>query len=201
MVVLGSAPRQPDVGISVLGRENRDGEAGAGDCYVDPDGAIDADPGAFRDSGLAAAQSRGVSCDTRSCDRFALLGAVGAVASQLGLVSGVQCSLASNAADHAGGPGYLVVNLVSQPENRRSMLHLVNYNASRVPLIPSVDVTLGSQQRKVASKRVSPDFAKEQPVPPWLIHWGFTSACPWLKRILRSSSIPTGKQHRHELAP
>ena len=39
------------------------------------------------------------------------------------------------------GPPFLVANLVSQPNQRRWLLHLVNYNARSVPSIPSVQVT------------------------------------------------------------
>jgi hypothetical protein len=41
-----------------------------------------------------------------------------------------------------GGPAYLVSNLVAQPEKRRMMLHLVNYNARRVPALDPIPVVL-----------------------------------------------------------
>ena len=59
------------------------------------------------------------------------------------------------------GPAYLVVNLVSQPEKRRSLLHLVNYNAKAVPSIGPVAVTCrlpGAREVKL----YSPD--SDQPV-------------------------------------
>jgi len=43
---------------------------------------------------------------------------------------------------HIAGPDYLVANLMSQPGQKRSILHLVNYNAKRVPAVSAVDVTL-----------------------------------------------------------
>jgi dienelactone hydrolase len=39
------------------------------------------------------------------------------------------------------GPPFLVANLVSQPNKRRWLLHLVNYNARNVPSIQSLQVT------------------------------------------------------------
>ena len=38
------------------------------------------------------------------------------------------------------GPEYLVANLVEQPEKRRRLIHLVNYNSKQVPSIQSIDV-------------------------------------------------------------
>lgn len=38
------------------------------------------------------------------------------------------------------GPEYLIANLVEQPEKRRRLVHLVNYNAKNVPSIPNIDV-------------------------------------------------------------
>jgi hypothetical protein len=43
---------------------------------------------------------------------------------------------------HISGPDYLVANLVSQHDQKRSILHLVNYNAKRAPGVSSVDVTV-----------------------------------------------------------
>ncbi|MGO8786145.1 MAG: hypothetical protein ACLQVL_02015 [Terriglobia bacterium] len=41
------------------------------------------------------------------------------------------------------GPDFLVVNLVEQPESRRRLVHLVNYNAKNVSLIENIDVRCG----------------------------------------------------------
>jgi hypothetical protein len=40
------------------------------------------------------------------------------------------------------GPAWLVANLVHQPKERRSILHLVNYDAANVPAIADVNVSL-----------------------------------------------------------
>ena len=38
------------------------------------------------------------------------------------------------------GPEFLAANLVWQPENRREMIHLVNYNATNTTSISGIDV-------------------------------------------------------------
>jgi hypothetical protein len=61
------------------------------------------------------------------------------------------------------GPDYLVANLVSQPGEKRWLLHLVNYNATRVPAISGVDVTLRAQGAgKPTVTLVSPDESGQQ---------------------------------------
>jgi hypothetical protein len=47
------------------------------------------------------------------------------------------------------GPDFLVANLVEQDEKRRRLIHLVNYNAPSVPMIPSVDVSCSVPKGKV----------------------------------------------------
>ena len=59
------------------------------------------------------------------------------------------------------GPPYLVANLVAQPENRRSMIHLINYNHRNTPEISPVEITC-SIPKGEAVKQVrilSPDDA------------------------------------------
>ena len=55
------------------------------------------------------------------------------------------------------GPDYLVANLVSQPAHKRSLLHLVNYNAKRVPAVSPVEVTLPGPAKPTSITVVSPD--------------------------------------------
>ena len=59
------------------------------------------------------------------------------------------------------GPDYLAVNLVSQREGKRSLLHLVNYNVKRGAVVPAVDVTLAGT-RSASVLLVSPDMQGAQ---------------------------------------
>ena len=59
-----------------------------------------------------------------------------------------------------GGPDYLVANLVAQPGNKRWLLHLVNYNARRVPVVSSVDVTLPLAKQPAGIRLLSPDASE-----------------------------------------
>ena len=64
---------------------------------------------------------------------------------------------------HISGPDYLVANLVSQHDQKRSILHLVNYNAKRVPVVSAVDVTLATPGASNPSGTLlSPDKAGAQ---------------------------------------
>jgi hypothetical protein len=47
------------------------------------------------------------------------------------------------------GPDFLVANLVEQGEKQRRLIHLVNYNAPNVQMIPSVDVSCRVPKGKV----------------------------------------------------
>jgi len=65
-----------------------------------------------------------------------------------------------------GGPDYLIANLVTQPDRKRWMLHLVNYNTNG-QAIPAVDVTSPAGSGKLAAVSVfSPDSSGEQKVVP-----------------------------------
>jgi hypothetical protein len=66
------------------------------------------------------------------------------------------------------GPAYLVSNLVEQPANHRSVLHLINYNAKRVPVVTAIDVTLPKQGSRTPARItvVSPDSVDTQTLAP-----------------------------------
>jgi hypothetical protein len=57
------------------------------------------------------------------------------------LIEGVRWAAQDNIPVVVSGPEYLVMNLVSQPEKRRLIIHLVNYNVAAVPEIEPIDVT------------------------------------------------------------
>ena len=61
-----------------------------------------------------------------------------------------------------GGPAYLASNLVEQPDSRRTMLHLVNYNAKKVATLEPVPIVLHLPDGRVAKKVqvFSPDTAE-----------------------------------------
>jgi hypothetical protein len=63
------------------------------------------------------------------------------------------------------GPEYLVANLVEQPGRRRRMLHLVNYNAHRTPVIESVrlQIRLPGASNAKRVQLFSPDAAPQTP--------------------------------------
>ena len=56
------------------------------------------------------------------------------------LISEVRWAAHSEMPVDISGPEFLAANLVGQPENRRAMLHLVNYNAKNIPSISGIDV-------------------------------------------------------------
>jgi len=57
------------------------------------------------------------------------------------------------------GPDYLVANLVEQPEKRRRLVHLVNYNLKETPLIENIDVRCAVPVGQTANavKLLAPD--------------------------------------------
>ena len=61
-----------------------------------------------------------------------------------------------------GGPEYLVANVVAQPDKKRMVVHLVNYNARQAPLPEPVQVTCRVPAAAREIRLYSPDF--EQPV-------------------------------------
>ncbi|HLN01733.1 MAG TPA: alpha-amylase family protein [Bryobacteraceae bacterium] len=63
---------------------------------------------------------------------------------------------------HISGPDYLVANLVSQRDQKRAILHLVNYNAKRVPVVSTVDVTLSAGTTHPSVTLLSPDTTGPQ---------------------------------------
>jgi hypothetical protein len=56
------------------------------------------------------------------------------------LVEGIRWAAKDSLPLEVSGPPYLVANLVTQPEQHRLILHLVNYNATKVASIESVKV-------------------------------------------------------------
>jgi hypothetical protein len=66
------------------------------------------------------------------------------------------------------GPAYLVANLVHQSAERRSLLHLVNYDAANVPAIAGVNVSIpATESRKLSKVTVfSPDARGETVLTP-----------------------------------
>ncbi|HEY2467522.1 MAG TPA: hypothetical protein VGI45_06745 [Terracidiphilus sp.] len=56
------------------------------------------------------------------------------------LVDAVDWAARSDLAMRVTGPDFLGANLVEQPERRRRLIHLVNYNASKTPLIENIEI-------------------------------------------------------------
>ena len=63
------------------------------------------------------------------------------------------------------GPDFLVANLVEQVEEQRRLIHLVNYNALNVPVIPSVDVSCRLPKGTVAKEISLYEVDSESPTP------------------------------------
>jgi hypothetical protein len=82
-----------------------------------------------------------------------------------------------------GGPAYLVANLVSQPAGRRWLLHLVNYNAPRVPVISSVDVVLKKAEGRKPGRItvISPETADPLTLSPREDSAGFHFTIPEIR--------------------
>jgi len=78
------------------------------------------------------------------------------------------------------GPGYLIANLVAQPENQRLMLHLVNYNARKEPSLDPVQATFRLPEGKDVRQAVlySPDSADPQELHGTRSQGGITFAVP-----------------------
>jgi hypothetical protein len=50
------------------------------------------------------------------------------------------------------GPDYLIANCTSQPKNRLFLVHLVNFNAAQVPVIPALQARVALPEQKPALK-------------------------------------------------
>jgi hypothetical protein len=61
------------------------------------------------------------------------------------------------------GPDFLAANLVEQTEKQRRMIHLVNFNAPNVPVIPNVDVTCQVPQSTVVKEVSMYEVDSESP--------------------------------------
>jgi glycosyl hydrolase family 42 (putative beta-galactosidase) len=68
------------------------------------------------------------------------------------IVEGVRWTARQEIPLRVEGPDYLIANLVEQLEQRRRILHLVNYNAKNVPTIPVVEVWCGLPQGATAKE-------------------------------------------------
>jgi hypothetical protein len=80
------------------------------------------------------------------------------------IVEGVRWTAREEVPLRVDGPEYLVANLLDQPDQRRRILHLVNYNAKNVSEIPGVSVWCGLPHG-AAAKQValySPDEHKSR---------------------------------------
>jgi hypothetical protein len=78
------------------------------------------------------------------------------------LVSAIGWAAKDNILVRVSGPEYLVANLVSQPDKRRMMLHLVNYDARRAALSGAVEVTCRVPGPAKEVLLISPDMKQTQ---------------------------------------
>jgi hypothetical protein len=80
------------------------------------------------------------------------------------LANAINWAAKDNALLRMGGPQHLVANLVSQPEKRRMMLHLVNYGARQGTLTESVAVRCRTPQPVKEVRLYSPDMEQPQAI-------------------------------------
>jgi hypothetical protein len=82
------------------------------------------------------------------------------------ITAGVRWAARDEMPVEVSGPRYLVSNLVEQPEKRRMMLHLVNYNAAKVPSLAPVPVLCRLPKGETAKEITvySPDAGGPQTV-------------------------------------
>ena len=78
------------------------------------------------------------------------------------LASAIDWTTRGNIAVRIGGPEYLVANVVSQPDQRRMMLHLLNYNARKAALSTPVEVTCQVPAPAKEVRLISPDMDQPQ---------------------------------------
>jgi len=78
------------------------------------------------------------------------------------LASAIDWTTRSNIAVRISGPEYLVANVVSQPDQRRMMLHLLNYNARKAALSTPVEVTCQVPATAKEVRLISPDMDQPQ---------------------------------------
>jgi len=67
-----------------------------------------------------------------------------------------------NIAVRVSGPEYLVANVASQPDQRRMMLHLLNYNARKAPLSGPLEVMCHVPGAAKEVRLISPDIDQPQ---------------------------------------
>ncbi|MFN7999062.1 MAG: beta-galactosidase trimerization domain-containing protein [Bryobacteraceae bacterium] len=83
------------------------------------------------------------------------------------IADGVRWAARDQMPVQVSGPGYLVSNVVEQPEQQRLMVHLLNYNVKKIPALPAAEVICrlpnGKQAKSVTL--YSPDFADSRTVP------------------------------------
>jgi len=78
------------------------------------------------------------------------------------LASAIDWTTRGNIAVRISGPEYLVANVVSQPDQRRMMLHLLNYNARKAALSTPVEVTCQVPAPAKEVRLISPDMDQPQ---------------------------------------
>jgi hypothetical protein len=78
------------------------------------------------------------------------------------LASAIGWAAKDNILVQIGGPEYLVANLVCQPDKRRMMLHLVNYDARRAALTRAIEVTCRVPGPAKEVLLISPDMTQTQ---------------------------------------
>lgn len=74
------------------------------------------------------------------------------------LASAIGWAAKDNTLLQISAPEYLVTNVVSQPDKRRMMLHLVNYNARKAALSAAVEVTCHVPGPAKEVRLISPDM-------------------------------------------
>jgi hypothetical protein len=78
------------------------------------------------------------------------------------LVNAIEWAAKGNLAVRVNGPESLVANLVTQPDRRRVLLHLVNYNARKAPMTEAVQVVCHVPAPVADLRLFSPDFEQPQ---------------------------------------
>jgi hypothetical protein len=78
------------------------------------------------------------------------------------LVNAIDWTTRGNIAVRISGPEYLVANVVSQPDKRRRMLHLLNYNARKAALSAAVEVKCQVPAPAKEVRLISPDIDQPQ---------------------------------------
>jgi hypothetical protein len=81
------------------------------------------------------------------------------------LVDSVDWAARNDLAMRVTGPDFLGANLVEQPDKRRRLVHLVNYNASNTPAIENIEIKCALPQSSSARSVSLYSLASENPTP------------------------------------